>query len=111
MTITTKGLHLGSPSFFQCLITLKNDNDMSEIEFTKEEKEIIVKKIKLYFSEELNYDIGQFDAQFLLDFFSEEIGVYFYNRGLYDAQSILEKRMESISEAIYDIEKITEFRK
>ena len=84
---------------------------MSEIKFTKEEKEVITKKIQLYFSEELDQKIGQFDSQFLLDFFSEEIGPYFYNRGLYDAQTILEARMESISEAIYDIEKITEFRK
>ena len=84
---------------------------MSKIEFSKEETKIITKKIQLYFSEELNQEIGQFDAQFLLDFFSEEIGPYFYNRALYDAQSILESRMESISEAIYDIEKITEFSK
>ncbi|MBT8126638.1 MAG: DUF2164 domain-containing protein [Gammaproteobacteria bacterium] len=84
---------------------------MSEIEFSKQEKEIITKKIKLYFSEELNQDIGQFDAQFLLDFFSEEIGSYFYNRGLYDAQLILERRLEEITEAIYDLERITEFRR
>ncbi|MCU7853423.1 MAG: DUF2164 domain-containing protein [Candidatus Thiodiazotropha sp. (ex Monitilora ramsayi)] len=84
---------------------------MSEIEFSKDEKEIITKKIQMYFSEELDQIIGQFDAQFLLDFFSDEIGPYFYNRGLYDAQSILEKRMESITEAIYEIEKVTEFKK
>ncbi len=84
---------------------------MSEIKFSKEEIEILSKKLQLYFSEELEHEIGQFDAQFLLDFISEEIDPYFYNRGLYDAQSILEKRMESISEAIYDIEKITAFRK
>jgi uncharacterized protein (DUF2164 family) len=84
---------------------------MSEIEFSKEEKEIITKKIQLYFNEELNQEIGQFDAQFLLDFFSKEIGPYFYNRGLHDAQAILESRMESISDAISEIEKITEFRK
>ena len=84
---------------------------MSKIEFSKEEIAIITKKIQLYFSEELNQEIGQFDAQILLDFFSEDIGPYFYNRGLYDAQSILENRLESITEAIYDIEKITEFSK
>lgn len=84
---------------------------MSEIKFSKEEIEILSKKIQLYFSKELNHEIGQFDAQFFLDFISEEIGPYFYNRGLYDAQSILENRMEIISEAIYDIEKNTEFRK
>ena len=84
---------------------------MSEIKFSKEEIEILTKKIQIYFSEELDYEIGQFDTQFLLDFISDEIGPYYYNRGLYDAQSVLENRMESISEAIYDIEKITEFRK
>ena len=84
---------------------------MSEITFSKEEKEIISKKIQMYFHEELSQELGHFDAQFLLDFFAEEIGPYFYNRGLYDAQTILENRMDSISEAIYDIEKITEFRK
>lgn len=84
---------------------------MAEIEFTKEEKEIIGKKIQLYFSQELDQEIGQFDAQFLLDFFAEEVGVYFYNRGLYDAQAILERRLEDMSEAIYELEKITEFRR
>ena len=84
---------------------------MSEMKFTKEEKEIIAKKIQLYLSEELDQKIGQFDYQFLLDYFSEEIGPYFYNRGLYDAQTIVEARMESITEAIYGIATITEFRK
>ena len=84
---------------------------MPEIKFSKEEIAVLIKKIQLYFSEESEQKIGQFDAQFFLDFISEEIGPYFYNRGLYDAQSILENRMESISEVIYDIEKITEFKK
>lgn len=84
---------------------------MTEITFSKEEKEVITNKIKLYFREELNQEIGQFDAQFLLDFFAEKIGVYFYNRGLYDAQAILHRRVEEIAEAIYELEKPTEFRR
>jgi uncharacterized protein (DUF2164 family) len=84
---------------------------MSDIEFTKEEKAILVRRIKLYFSEELDQEIARFDAEFLLDFFAEEIGPYFYNRALYDAQTILEKKVENITEAFYEIEKITEFRK
>lgn len=82
---------------------------MSEIEFSKEEKEIITKRIQRYFREELDQEIGQFDAQFLLDFFATEIGPYFYNRGLYDAQATLERRVEDISDALYELEKITEF--
>lgn len=82
---------------------------MSKIEFSEEEKKVIVRKIQLYFREELDQDLGQFDAEFLLDFFAEEVGAYFYNRGLYDAQAILDKRMESLGEAIYELEKPTDF--
>jgi uncharacterized protein (DUF2164 family) len=81
---------------------------MSKIEFSKQEKEIIIGKIQLYFTKKLDQDIGQFDAEFLLDFFSEEVGAYYYNRGLYDAQAILEKKFDTIAEAIYEIEKPTQ---
>jgi uncharacterized protein (DUF2164 family) len=84
---------------------------MAEIEFSKEEKEVIAGKIQLYFKEELDQELGRFDAEFLLDFFAEEIGAYFYNRGLYDAQAALERRLDEISEAIYELEKATEFRR
>ena len=82
---------------------------MAEITFTRDERDIICRKIQLYMREELEQEVGQFDAGFLLDFFAEEIGAYFYNRGLYDAQAILESRLENIAEAIYEIEKPTQF--
>lgn len=55
--------------------------------------------------------IGRFDAEFLLDFFSGEVGSYFYNRGPYDAQAILSSKLDDLSEAIYQLERPTEFRK
>lgn len=84
---------------------------MTDIKFTEEEKAVIVRKIQLYFTEELKQDIGRFDAEFLLDFFSGEVGSYFYNRGLYDAQAILSSKLDDLSEAIYQLERPTEFRK
>lgn len=84
---------------------------MADIQFTEDEKAIIVKKIQLYFTEELRQQIGRFDAEFLLDFFSSELGSYFYNRGLYDAQAILSSKLDDLAEAIYQLECPTEFRK
>lgn len=84
---------------------------MSEIKFSTEETESIVRKIQLYFREELDQEIGRFDAEFLLDFFAEEVGAYFYNRGLLDAQVVIESRLEGIRDALYEIEKPTEFTK
>lgn len=80
---------------------------MSEIKFTKEEKDLLVPKIKMYLHEELDLEIGNFDAEFLLDFFSEEVGPYFYNRGIKDSLDMLDTRMEEVKESIYVLEKIT----
>lgn len=82
---------------------------MSKIEFSKAEKDIITRKIQVYFNAELDQDLGQFDAEFLLDFFATEIGSYFYNRGLHDAQAVLESKLADITDALYEIEKPTQF--
>lgn len=84
---------------------------MADIKFTEDEKALIVRKIQLYFTEELKHEIGRFDAEFLLDFFAGEVGSYFYNRGLHDAQAILSSKLDDLSEAIYQLERPTEFRK
>jgi len=78
------------------------------IEFSKEEKQALVEKIRTYMNDELDQEIGQFDAEFLLDFFSDNIGKFYYNRGLYDAEAILEGRLDAITEAIAELEKPVE---
>lgn len=82
---------------------------MAKIEFSKPEKELITRKIQMYFREELDQELGQFDAEFLLDFFAEEVGAYFYNRGVRDAQAVIENKVADINDALYEIEKPTEF--
>jgi len=84
---------------------------VSKIEVSKEEKALIVRKLQLYFNEELKQELGRFDAEFLLDFIADEIGAYFYNRGLQDAQAILSSRLEELGDAIYQLERPTDFRK
>ncbi|WP_394176990.1 DUF2164 domain-containing protein [Thalassotalea litorea] len=78
---------------------------MSDIEFTNTEKEAMVEKLQSYFNMELDQELGQFDAEFLLDFFSKELGAYYYNRGLHDARAIFEERVQTIDDDIYAIEK------
>jgi len=84
---------------------------MSDIEFTEDEKSILVSKIQSYFHSELSEEIGQFDAEFLLDFFNKEIGAYHYNRGLQDARTLLEENAQNVQQAFYEMEKVTEFIK
>lgn len=80
---------------------------MSKITFSAEQKAAIVEKIQAYFTEELDQDIGSFPAEFLLDFFTAEIGAYYYNQGLQDAQVIFNDRLETIGDAIYELEQPT----
>ena len=80
---------------------------MSEIKFSREEKERIVKKVETYFSNELDQEIGNFEAEFLIDFFADEIGAYFYNRGLNDANSLFTEKVEELSYTIQELEKPT----
>ena len=78
---------------------------MSEIKFSNLEKTALTEKLQSYFEQELEYEIGQFDAEFLLDFISKEMGAFYYNRGLHDARAIFESRIETIDDEIYAIEK------
>lgn len=84
---------------------------MSDIEFTLDEKKILVQRIQDYFHNELSEEIGQFDAEFLLDFFSKEIGGYHYNKGLKDARTLIEENAQNLSQIFYEMEKSTEFVK
>ncbi len=80
---------------------------MSKIKFSIEQRSAMVQKLQSYFDNELEQELEQFDAEFLLDFFSKEIGAHFYNRGLHDARAIFESRIESIDDEIYANEKET----
>ena len=82
---------------------------MSDITFSNEEKAILVEKLKSYFERELEQDIGQFECQFLLDFISSEIGAFYYNKGLNDAQAVILGKIDDITDTLYEIEKPTSF--
>jgi uncharacterized protein (DUF2164 family) len=84
---------------------------MSDIKFPSEEKEMLVKKLRTYFSDELDHEIGQFEGEFFLDFISAEIGSYYYNQGLFDAQALLALKIDDITEAFYELEKPTGLQK
>lgn len=85
----------------------KERDCMSEIKFSKDESDRIVSTVKEYFNEELDQKIGSFEAEFLIDFFAKEIGPYFYNRGLSDAQILYREKAEEVGYLIQELEKPT----
>ncbi|WFR94010.1 DUF2164 domain-containing protein [Rhizobium tumorigenes] len=78
---------------------------MKKIILPKEEKAAAVTRIRQYFADELDQTIGVLPAEFLLEFFANDIGAFFYNQGLRDAHAALTKQMEDFGEAIYLLER------
>ena len=77
---------------------------MTEISLDDSSKQEIIDKLQDYFSNNLDRELGSFEAQFLLDFFAEEMGCVFYNQGLADAMQAMENKLAEISEVIYELE-------
>ncbi len=77
---------------------------MKPIRFEKEERAAIVARIQRYFVDELDSEIGGIPAELLLNFFSEEIGPFYYNQGLADAQAVMARMTDTINDEIYGLE-------
>jgi uncharacterized protein (DUF2164 family) len=86
------------------------DEEMKEIQFSKEERADISRRIQNYFADELDQEIGNIPAEMLLLFFSKEFGKYYYNQGLRDAQAVLASKIDEFDDAVYGLEQVTEFR-
>ena len=80
---------------------------LTKIKLDDPAKVEVVAKLQKYFEDKLQQGIGSFDAEFLLDFFSKELGGYYYNQGLADALKSFEIKMEDVGESIYLMEKET----
>ncbi len=78
---------------------------MSDVDLSRDDIERAVHKIKKHFNDELDFDIGGFEAEFLIEFFAREIGPFFYNKGLSDAQSLLLEKTEELGYLIQEMEK------
>lgn len=78
---------------------------MDDIKLSKEQTEVLVSKVKEYFEQELEQDIGSFEAEFLIDFFIKNVGPVIYNRGLADAQQLFSEKADEISYQIQELEK------
>ena len=78
---------------------------MGMIEISKEIHDEMIIKIKNYMNAELDLEIEGFDVEFLLNFFTSNIGIYYYNQELEDVQALISKQMDHIADSIYDLEK------
>lgn len=72
------------------------------IEISRQESDEAVASLRRFLSEELELDVGEMQAGFLLKFFLEEIGPLAYNRGVKDAESYFRGRVEDLTGVCFE---------
>jgi uncharacterized protein (DUF2164 family) len=78
---------------------------MKPIQFSREETADIVARLQTWFGDELDQELSGLQGEMLVDLLSREIGPFFYNRGLHDAQTVVTAKVEDIADAIYGLER------
>ncbi|KIP69583.1 hypothetical protein SN10_17025 [Vibrio harveyi] len=74
------------------------------IKLERAQKEALARAIQDYMQDELSVEIGQFDSEFLIDFVTEKLAPIYYNKGIEDAKSVIERRMLEMTDELYEIE-------
>ena len=72
------------------------------IELTKEEIADIIPSLRRYLKEELELEISEMRAKFLLNYFLKEIAPFAYNQGVKDAESYFRGRIEDLSGTCFE---------
>ncbi|PML99745.1 hypothetical protein BCT63_03320 [Vibrio kanaloae] len=78
------------------------------IQLDSKQKSELTHALQKYLQDELEVELGQFDTEFLIDFISKKFGAIYYNKGVEDAQKVMERKMLDISDELYEIEQIVE---
>ena len=79
------------------------------INISRRNKDKIVQDLQEWFQENLEQEIGSLDAEFLTDFFTENVGGLYYNQALTDVHTLIYEKTESLADNIYDLTKDTAF--
>ena len=77
------------------------------IKIPRKNKDKIIQDIQEWFQENFEQEIGSLDAEFLLDFFTENFGGFYYNQALTDVYTLIYEKTESLADSIYDLTKDT----
>jgi uncharacterized protein (DUF2164 family) len=61
--------------------------------------------IKRFMEERFELALGSFEAAEILELFSREVAPHYYNRAIFDVQTHLKERFESIESDLWALEK------
>lgn len=95
-------------TIYELVIVRETYEGAMTIELDSKQKARMTDSLQRYLQDELDVEIGQFDADFLVDFISKKFGAVYYNKGIEDAQKVMERKMLDIGDELYEIEQVVE---
>jgi uncharacterized protein (DUF2164 family) len=66
------------------------------IKIDKDKREYMIAKIKKYFLNERDEELGDLASNLILNFIMEELAGEFYNQGVYDSYKFINERSEDL---------------
>jgi len=72
------------------------------IKLGKEESKEVIASLRQYCREELEIEVSEMRAKFLLDYILKEIAPLAYNQGVKDAETFLRGKMEDLSGTCFE---------
>ncbi len=72
------------------------------IQLSKPEIEAIVPSLRKYFKEELELELSEMRAKFVLDYFLKEIAPFAYNQGVKDAEMFFRAKVEDLPATCFE---------
>ena len=74
------------------------------IKMPREQKEMIISKVQMFFEEERSETIGNIAAESFVDFMLKELAPYLYNKGIEDCRKLLMQKMSQVEDEFYALE-------
>lgn len=75
--------------------------DMFAIKLLREQKLLLIERVKAYFYEQRSEEIGDLQAELLLEFMLRELGPTIYDKALDDAIRAVGERMLSLEDDLH----------
>ena len=72
------------------------------LELTPQDFEQIIPSLQKYFREELDQELSEMKARFLLEYFQKEIAPLAYNKGVKDAEQYFRTKTEDLTGVCYE---------
>lgn len=75
------------------------------LKLSAEQERDAVDKLQRLFAERFEIELGSFEAAEVLELFARDIAPHYYNRAIFDVQTTLKDRFESIESDLWALEK------